>query len=89
MALANVGAQIIQWPRVPLLTRGTLQIGIQFMRQRSHPTLEPSKPFGTLGHFHYSKRGKGGFHLHLLVFPFVYQFNFRIGVLVNSSFAND
>ena len=30
-----------------------------------------------------------GFHLHLLVFPFVYQFNSRIGVLVNSSFAND
>ena len=30
----------------------------------------------------------GGFHLHLLVFPFVYQFNSRIGVLVNSSFAN-
>ena len=26
--------------------------------------------------FHY-----GGFHLHLLVFPFVYQFNSRIGVL--------
>ena len=31
----------------------------------------------------------GGFHLHLLVFPFVYQFNSRIGVLVSSSFAND
>ena len=31
----------------------------------------------------------GGFHLHLLVFPFVYQFNSRVGVLVNSSFAND
>jgi hypothetical protein len=30
----------------------------------------------------------GGFHLHLLVFPFVHQFNFRIGVLVHSSFAN-
>ena len=27
--------------------------------------------------------------LHLLVFLFVYQFNFRIGVLVDSSFAND
>ena len=25
---------------------------------------------------------KGVFHLHLLVFPFVYQFNSRIGVLV-------
>ena len=31
----------------------------------------------------------GGFHLHLLVFPFIYQFNSRIGVLVHSSFAND
>ena len=31
----------------------------------------------------------GKFHLHLLVFPFVHQFNFRIGVLVHSSFAND
>ena len=30
-----------------------------------------------------------GFHLHLLVFPFVYQFNSRIGVLVKSSFGND
>ena len=27
--------------------------------------------------------------LHLLVFPFIYQFNSRIGVLVNSSFTND
>ena len=35
------------------------------------------------------KLGLGGFHLHLLVFPFVYQFNSRIGVLVKSSFAND
>jgi hypothetical protein len=38
------------------------------------------------------KRGGGlkvRFHLHLLVFPFVYQFNSRIGVLVHSSFAND
>ena len=34
-------------------------------------------------------KDKGGFHLHLLVFPFVYQFNSRIGVLVHSSFAND
>ena len=31
----------------------------------------------------------GGFHLHLLFFSFVYQFNSRIGVLVHSSFAND
>ena len=31
----------------------------------------------------------GGFHLHLLVFPFVYQFNSKIGVLVHPSFAND
>ena len=31
----------------------------------------------------------GGFHLHLLVFPFIYQFNSRIGVLVNLSFTND
>ena len=30
----------IQWPRVSLLTRGTLQIRIQFVRQRSDPTLE-------------------------------------------------
>ena len=31
----------------------------------------------------------GGLHLPLLVFPFVYQFNSRIGLLVCSSFAND
>ena len=31
----------------------------------------------------------GGFHLDLLVFPFVYQFSSRIEVLVNSSFEND
>ena len=36
-----------------------------------------------------SCRPLGGFHLHLLVFPFVYQFNSRIGVLVKSSFEND
>ena len=37
----------------------------------------------------HSQNDLGGFHLHLLVFPFVYQFNSRIGVLVHSSFAND
>ena len=31
----------------------------------------------------------GGFHLHLLVFHFIYHFNFRIVALVHSSFAND
>ena len=31
----------------------------------------------------------GGFHLHLLVFPFIYQFNSRIVALVCSLFAND
>ena len=31
----------------------------------------------------------GGFHLHLLVFPFIHQFNFWIGDLVHSSFAID
>ena len=31
----------------------------------------------------------GGFHLHLLVFPFVYQFHFRMEALVCSSFTND
>ena len=31
----------------------------------------------------------GGFHLQLLVFPFVHQFFSRIGVLVHSSFGND
>ena len=30
--------------------------------------------------------GIGGFHLHILVFPFVYQFNSRIVALVYSSF---
>ena len=30
-----------------------------------------------------------GFHLHLLVFPFVYNFHFRIKVLDCLSFAND
>ena len=32
---------------------------------------------------------RGGFHLHLLVFPFIYQFHSRIEALVSSSFAND
>ena len=31
----------------------------------------------------------GGFHLYLLVFPFVCQFYSRIEPLVSSSFAND
>ena len=31
----------------------------------------------------------GGFHLHLLVFHFIYHFNFKIVALVRSSFAND
>ena len=29
-----------QWPRVSLLTPGTLQIRIRFVRQRRNPTLE-------------------------------------------------
>ena len=29
----------------------------------------------------------GGFHLHLLVFPFFYQFNYTIEALVCSSFV--
>ena len=37
----------------------------------------------------WSNSNCGGFCLHLLVFPFVYQFKSRIGVLVHSSFAND
>ena len=32
---------------------------------------------------------QGGFHLYLLVFPFVYQFNSRIVDLVRSSCANE
>jgi hypothetical protein len=32
---------------------------------------------------------RGEFHLHLSVYPFVYQFNSRIVGLVCSSFAND
>ena len=40
-------------------------------------------------HYFKDQTYKGGFHLHLFVFPFVYQFNSRIGVLVKSSFAND
>ena len=31
---------------------------------------------------------QGGFHLHLLVFPFVYQFNYRIVALKVSKFQN-
>jgi hypothetical protein len=30
----------LQWPRVSLLTRATLQIRIRFVRQRTNPTLE-------------------------------------------------
>ena len=30
----------------------------------------------------WKEKHKGGFHLHPLVFPYVYQFNSRIGVLV-------
>ena len=35
------------------------------------------------------QHSKGGFHLHLLVFPWAHQFNSRIGVLVHSTFEND
>ena len=28
------------WPRVSLATRGSMQVQIQFIRQRSNPTLE-------------------------------------------------
>ena len=37
---------------------------------------------------HFYMAVKGWFHLHLLVFPFVYQFNFRTEALVCSSFAD-
>ena len=39
--------------------------------------------------FDCGKQHKGGFNLHLLVFPFVYRFNYRIEALACSSFAND
>ena len=38
-------AQTIQWPRFPLLIRGTLQIQIWFIRQRNNPTLEQTNKF--------------------------------------------
>ena len=31
----------------------------------------------------------GGFYLYFLLFPFIYQFNSRIGFLLCSSFEND
>ena len=34
-------------------------------------------------------KDSGGFHLHLLAFLFVRQFNSRIRVPIHSSFAND
>ena len=34
------GPQTIKWTRVSLVPRGTLQTGIQFLRQLSNPTLE-------------------------------------------------
>ena len=37
----------------------------------------------------YFNIGGGGFHLYLLVFPFIYHFYSRIEALVSSSFAND
>ena len=37
----------------------------------------------------FSKSDVGGFHLHLLVFSFVYQLDYGIGVLVRSSIANN
>ena len=37
----------------------------------------------------FAKKGIGGFHLHILVLLFVYQFHSRIKALVCSSFAND
>ena len=36
-----------------------------------------------------TKQDLGGFHPQLLVFPFVYPFNSRTGVLVHSSLANN
>ena len=37
----------------------------------------------------HSQNDLSGFHLQLLVFPFIYPFNSRIRVLVQSSFANE
>ena len=34
------GVNLVQWPRVSLPTRGTLQVRIQFVRQWRDPTLE-------------------------------------------------
>ena len=41
------------------------------------------------GHMIIFGQSLGGFYLHFLVFPFVYQFNSRIEALVCSSLAND
>ena len=46
-------------------------------------------PFGKMAAEKQPKWHIDEFHLHLLVFLFVYQFNSRIRVLVHSSFPND
>ena len=59
-----------------------LAINAEYSRKKSKTDM-------TLDNRKLLKPDLGGFHLHLFVFPFVYQFNSRIGVLVKSSFAND
>ena len=61
-------------------------LDLRFQEVQLHYVIfEICKLFGNLGY----QLDYGRFHLHLLVFPFIYQFNSRIGILVNSSFAND
>ena len=49
----------------------------------------PTPDFWCTYIYFHQARHKGGFLLHLLVFPFVHQFNSRIGVSVQLSYAND
>ena len=67
------------------------ELGHRFMCECTAPYLhDPDQNQNAQGNILFKfVRNSGWFHLHLLVFPFVYQFNYRLGVIVHSSFANE
>ena len=89
----RVGTEIIpsflQNASCTLLYYGFLSFQERETKFQKNPHYYNDAKLWTARHYGYLQNHLGGFHLHLLGFPFVYQFNSRKGVLFHSSFAND
>ena len=80
----RVGTEIIpsflQNASCTLLYYGFLSFQERETKFQKNPHYYNDAKLWTARHYGYLQNHLGGFHLHLLGFPFIYQFNSRIGV---------